>query len=129
MGTVHGVNDAGYVLVQLYDDPENIVSARLAAPHDLEAVHEAIALKCDVVLLHGCGLDHPVVLTFVQPLLHTQPGARVGRCLKSSEKITLEAGAARLVLSADGTVSIRGAKLLTVTDGVTQIAGARVEIN
>jgi hypothetical protein len=149
VGTVVGANLAGAVLVEFTGAPGAPVVARVAT-HDPEFAAAARLLGRKVVLVfEGGAPSRPLILGLIrdapaeslaekpaaidadsigapgQPL--TVNGRRL--LLEGQQEIVLRCGQGSITLRADGSIVVKGTRLLSRASEVNKIRGASVQIN
>jgi hypothetical protein len=132
-GRLVGVGPRGEPWVDVPSEGLEAVPARSTVPLTEEHVgREALVTFLDR------SLEHPVVIGVLRRADDPDPGRKSRldaivdgqRIVLSGEKeIVLRCGKASIALSADGTVVIKGARLLAAASGVHRIKGGSVEIN
>jgi hypothetical protein len=127
LGVITRFSDTGAPIVGVPDEHREVAARSCVAlcPDDVGK---------EVVLVRDSNAAGTmIVIGVVQSSAHklavqaTADGRRV--TLSASESITLKCGDASLVLKADGTVQVRGNRIVTHATGVNRIRGGSVELN
>jgi Domain of unknown function (DUF6484) len=133
-GRLVGVGPQGEPWIDVPTEGLAAVVARSTVPLTEDKVGREV-----LVMFPGRSLDEPVVVGVLrqasdgrEPAPRSRLDAVVDgqRIVLSGEKeIVLRCGKASIALSADGTVVIKGARLLAAASGVHRIKGGTVQIN
>lgn len=120
------------------------VRARVSAGLDDAALADAASEGQDaLVVFEGNDVHRPVVVALLRsetplidavlaaparrPRTATVDGERVA--IEGKDDVVLRCGKASIVLRRDGTIELKGVKIVTQASGVQKIRGARVQIN
>jgi hypothetical protein len=127
IGRLCGWDHAGLPLVDFPDNP-----AEAPLPALSTQVLAADAVDRPVVLLFaGNDLRQPIVIGVIQPPTLTPVVTVDDRevVLEGQERIELRCGKAKIVMTRDGKVLIKGTDIVSRSEGPNRIKGASVQIN
>jgi hypothetical protein len=127
IGRLCGWDDSGAPLVDFPDNPHGTplpARSTLALPTD--AVDRPV-----VLLFEGNELRRPIVIGVVQPPALTPVATIDDRevVLEGKERIELRCGKAKIVLTSDGKILVKGTDIVSRSEGPNRIKGASVQIN
>ncbi len=126
LGRIVGVNEDS---VPLVDWPGNTAGPVPAAW--LSTVEPGAQLPASPVLL-GFAADapgNPIIIGFVVTSAPAASDAKQGKTIESNEQITIKCGMSSIVLRPDGTIVLKGRKIVSRASELNRIKGASVLIN
>jgi hypothetical protein len=141
--TLVRIEDDGSVYVDFSGNEHGPVRARLAYPGDVVPnLRENMPV---LVLLDGADRRSPVIIGTIRDRLPDAVAAGVagvdrgqpaevrtdGRQLRFSatDQVVIECGRASIKLASDGSIEIKGARIVSRSSGIHKIRGANVRIN
>lgn len=127
VGAIDAFDESGYPVVSFTLDDRHY---RHSAKATLTLRAEHVGAAC-VMTFHQGRLDQPIITGLLQP---PQPVAATVHSerpvtIRSDSGITLQCGAARIELTADGTINIQGLHINNQAYGPNRIKGGSVKIN
>ncbi len=127
IGTFCGWNDEGNPLVEYPDNPRKIpLSARSTVVLGKQDIGSEVAL-----LFEDTSSLCPIVIGLIQPPV-TDLTATVDDevvVLQAKERIELCCGKAKIVLTKDGKILIKGKDVMSRSEGPNRLKGASIQIN
>lgn len=127
IGRLCGWDDSGAPLVDFPDNPHGTpLPARSTLALAADAVDRPV-----VLLFEGNELRRPIVVGVIQPLAPAPVVTIDDRevVLEGKDRIELHCGKAKIVLTSDGKVLIKGTDIVSRSEGPNRIKGASVQIN
>ncbi len=128
VGKFRGQTDTGAPLV---DHPDHPGGAPIPARTTVQVDHAAPDTPVVLVFEHD-DPNRPIIIGVIQP---PTPAASVSidgereAILEGKERIELRCGKAKIVLTADGKVLIKGTDIVSRSEGPNRIKGASIQIN